>query len=284
MSKVLIIKSGHSETWINDSNAIVSFGDVFRSTTLLQNFLNDEITWLGSVESRKLLPDRNNFIFIDMSKSLVNFESYDLVINLEKNNQLRQIPFQKLSRFCGFFFDSERQQWLFQNIQKEIFTLDSWIAFCESAGVIKWGEKLHFMLGANVQNTLGCIQNHQLPVFDFGLNWQVGKKWPLKQIGMEKWNNIHSILSKNYSVSWQEGFDSLEEYQNWIGKNRVLITLDSLGMHLSLAMKKPTLAIFTATSSEDVDSNPVSLFYTTSPADINFNFIAESAINLLDGK
>lgn len=289
MNRVLIIKSGHSESWIDDRSNVVSFGDVFRTTTILKNFLNDNIDWLGSRETVDLLNCTSSSVnFLNMFDENIlqlNLKAYSQVINLEKHPLLQNVSFKELPEFCGFFYDAQKAEWIIQNFEKQHFSLPEWNYYCEKHGANTWGQKLQFLLGSKLGDTLGQIQeknDHML--YDFGLNWQVGSKWPSKQIGMQNWKIIEAILLKTYTVSWQEGFDSINQYQAWIRKNRVLITLDSLGMHLSLALKKPTLAIFTATSADEVDSNEHSFFYKTSHADIDFNFIADSAIKLLNGK
>ena len=54
------------------------------------------------------------------------------------------------------------------------------------------------------------------------------------------------------SVTWQEGSDNLNDYIDWINSSRLILTGDSLGMHLGLALKKKVVAIFGPTHSENI--------------------------------
>ena len=53
--------------------------------------------------------------------------------------------------------------------------------------------------------------------FDVGLNYEVGKKWPLKAMPIKKWKKLsHKLENKNIKVSWQEGLNSIYDYIEWI--------------------------------------------------------------------
>jgi len=85
--------------------------------------------------------------------------------------------------------------------------------------------------------------------YDIGLNYQVGNKWPSKCWSMDKWKMLDMELGKNYSVSWQQGLDDMEQYFEWINSCKLLVTNDSFGLHLAIAMKKKVVGIFTSTTS-----------------------------------
>ncbi len=61
-------------------------------------------------------------------------------------------------------------------------------------------------------------------------------------------------------MSWQEGLDSLEEYIDWINSSKLIITQDSLGMHLAMALEKKQIALFGATGFEEVYSYGETIF------------------------
>jgi heptosyltransferase-2 len=86
--------------------------------------------------------------------------------------------------------------------------------------------------------------------FDVGLNCHVGSKWPTKAWPVDNWLRLEALLGRaGFSVTWQEGRSDLDEYMDWINACRTVVTCDSLGMHLGLAMKKKVVALFGPTPS-----------------------------------
>jgi heptosyltransferase II len=90
------------------------------------------------------------------------------------------------------------------------------------------------------------------PKFDLGLNWKVGAKWPSKSWPFSNWEEIHNRVKENYSVSFQEGFDDIPAYIAWIQSCRTLLTHDSLGLHIGLALGKKMVALFGPTKSSEI--------------------------------
>ena len=86
---------------------------------------------------------------------------------------------------------------------------------------------------------------------DIGFNYLVGNKWPLKGWPMEYWKKLEKQIGPKYSVSWQRGRDNMEEYFEWIKSCRVLVTNDSFGMHIAIALKKKFVAIFGPTHCQE---------------------------------
>jgi heptosyltransferase-2 len=67
------------------------------------------------------------------------------------------------------------------------------------------------------------------------------------------WQALAKLCDEhNISYSFQEGFDDLNEYMNWIASNEILVSCDSLGLHLALAMQKRALGLFGPTRESDV--------------------------------
>jgi len=80
--------------------------------------------------------------------------------------------------------------------------------------------------------------------FDIGFNHQVGNKWPLKGWPPKSWERLEALIGSHYSVSWQQGQNDMEEYFEWIQSCRLIVTNDSFGMHIAMALKKKFVAIF----------------------------------------
>jgi heptosyltransferase-2 len=87
-TKVLIIKTGYSETFTPEISDVVSLGDVFRTTALLHLYKGQHVTWLTAEKAIPLLQD-NPYITELLPYNLTNVlklqdEQFDIVINLEK--------------------------------------------------------------------------------------------------------------------------------------------------------------------------------------------------------
>jgi heptosyltransferase-2 len=108
---------------------------------------------------------------------------------------------------------------------------------------IEW-KKQEYILG---------YQARPIANFDIGLNYQVGTKWPRKAMPMAKWKNLAKQLEKaGYTVSWQQGLADLEQYIDWLDSCRVIITHDSLGLHLGLALRKKIIGLFGPTDPQEI--------------------------------
>ncbi|MFH1026890.1 MAG: glycosyltransferase family 9 protein, partial [Pseudomonadota bacterium] len=89
--------------------------------------------------------------------------------------------------------------------------------------------------------------------YDIGFNYEVGSKWPIKGMPIELWQELEQyFLATGYTVSWQEGKANLHEYMDWINSCRLLISNDSLGMHLAFALKKKVIGLFGPTDASEV--------------------------------
>ena len=235
MTRVLLIKTGETETFAGAVAGLPSLGDVLRATVLLHAFAGDEVTWITSRSAAPLL-ERNALVartLLDDEVADDELAGFDVLVNLEKTGrwidraQRAAIP----SKFGFPWFEASLlekgtgwQRGLYSSIGK------SWN-----------GEE--YVLGA-------VAPSHDSQV---GLNWQVGGRWPTKAWPLERWQRLAAELSARCTVSWQEGFDDLHQYMRWIAGCGSLITTDSLGMHLAIAMKKPVLALFGPTPHWEVD-------------------------------
>ena len=88
--------------------------------------------------------------------------------------------------------------------------------------------------------------------YDIGFNWATGGKWQNKSWPKEYWQKLESLLKGKYSINWQQGLGNLNDYIDWINSCRLIVTNDSLGMHLGIALKKKIVALFGPSSSNEV--------------------------------
>lgn len=233
--KTLIIKTGLHETFDTETRLpIFSFGDVLRSTVVL-HLISGEHEWLAPPQMDLLLTSTKR---VDKVDSL----EIDLIINLENNEEYFSLM---RKTDLGFF----KKDHLRLKSREEI----NLVHFNEIHAGKNWSEKLFIILGASWKNERPKLEVPNLnPESDFGFNWQVGPKWAHKDWGKENWKEVHRLLSKDYSISWQEGFDSLQLYLDWIKNQRVLFTHDSLGLHIAQALRIPVVALFGPTSMTDI--------------------------------
>ncbi len=245
--KILIVKTGETESFDLSSKhlGIISLGDVVRTSTLLHAFKDDDVTWFTSQDAEKLLRGIPG-LSVKTALDELEMNSFDLVINLERTPAILA-HLKPNSKMCGFVSG----EGLF--IDGKSFKLNDWLGL-ESIRSLNWSEKLYALVGKKWRGEnyilpremfLSSLENE----FDIGLNWQVGSKWPTKKWHQAHWEKLHSLFSDTHTVSWQQGFDDLSEYMNWINSCKVLITHDSLGLHIARALNKKIIVLFGPTSS-----------------------------------
>nr|BDT30104.1 lipopolysaccharide heptosyltransferase family protein [Bacteriovorax sp. HI3] len=237
--KTLIIKTGHTETFDAhpEHTHIVSLGDVLRTTVLLEVFKNEHVTWFTSKEAALLLSKNQKIKKLTTDFSDIENEHFDLILNLERTDEiLEMISHLKTSALLGF---SDKNLPDF------------------SSKKMNWSEKLFTLIGKKWTNETYSF-DWELPAtsssrLKIGLNWKVGQKWPGKSWPLENWEALEKLLQSDFDISWQEGFHNLSEYIKWISSCDYIVTHDSLGLHLALAMKRPFAALFGPTSSHEID-------------------------------
>jgi heptosyltransferase-2 len=260
MKKILLIKMGYSETLDSETSKIVSLGDVLRCTVVLEplkkKYPDSELTWLVSKEALPLVSHNDQIdrllVWDEFIPYTLMLEKYDMVINLEK-----------ISGICALtdMIDAwEKRGFRFNSQTGDFDTyLQSQIAkdYIKNKDLHKtvWQKVIIEMIG---EEWLG--QKYSLGYkpttkeeYDVGFNFNVGKKWPTKGMPVDKWKELEDKLGlNNYTVTWQEGLDSIYDYIDWINKVKVLISSDSLGLHIALALGKKVIGIFGPTSHEEV--------------------------------
>lgn len=256
--KVLIIKVGYSETLDPEISNVTSYGDVLRTTVLLNLYKKDHVTWLVDENAYPILknnPYIDRVLIYDLTSVLqLQAEHFDTVINLEKVPGLCVLADQVTAwRRYGFRFDVKKgEAEAYEGTQNAL-------SVCSSEKKKKknhryWQEHLFEMVGAKWQGEeyifgFGVEGEEK---FDIGLNYQVGNKWSSKSWAMDNWKRLDNALKKDYSVSWQQGLDDMEDYFEWINKCRLIVTNDSFGLHLAIALKKKVVAVFGSTGANEI--------------------------------
>lgn len=261
-TKILIIKLGYSETLDPEIGRTPSLGDVVRTTPILwalkEKYPDSHITWLVSEQAESLLIGNKSIDRILVWDSFVPFqlmkEKFDVLINLEKISGICAIA-DMIDAWVkyGFRFDSYTG---YYNAYEKGLDFISYIEdkkSNESKGY--WQQVLIEMLGVPWREqtySLGYIPK-TVESFDIGFNHEVGSKWPFKALPMGHWKELEfSLLNLGYSVTWQKGQENLHDYMDWINSCRMIITNDSLGLHLGFLYNKKIIGLFGPTDPKEV--------------------------------
>lgn len=255
--KTLIIKLGHSETLLSESKSFPSLGDVFRTTVVLHLLKSHHVTWLTDAAAIPLL-DGNPHIerllpFDHLTALQLENEQFDKVINLEKIPGVCALA-DRISAWSHFGFRLNRETGQPDAYDEANEALV--IATREDVKKLNnkpWAAILFAMLGAkwNGENCILGYKPTSRVQYDLGFNTHVGKALPVKAWPTSHWQELDSLAGKRYSVGWQQHLNDLRGYMEWIHACRMLITNDSLGMYLGVAMGKKVLGIFGPTSASE---------------------------------
>ncbi len=262
-TKILIIKLGYSETLDQEIGIIPSLGDVLRTTPILwgikEKYPDCHITWLVSREAVPLLADNKFIDRLMIWDEFVPFqlmrEKFDVLINLEKIPGVCALS-DMIDAWVKYGFRFESVSGTYHAYEKGL----NFINYIKDKQTGKkttdyWQQVLIEMLGVKWKGQ-GYILGYEPKskvTYDIGFNFNVGKKWQTKAIQIEKWKELENrLMELGYSISWQEGLKDLNGYIDWINSCRLLITQDSLGLHIALALKKKMIGLFGPTDAQEI--------------------------------
>lgn len=254
MKEILIIKLGYTETLDSSAGTYTSLGDVFRTTVLLHFFKRCRVSWLVDRAAAPLLEGnpRISEIFIYGKKSIARLRGrrFDTVINLERREDVFALC-GTLS--CRRFFGFRKERGTVVSACARLSKLSSdplsrrrnracWQKVLARAIGKEWTGQ-PYLLGYKPRGNVRA---------DVGFNWATSVKWENKSWPREQWEELERRIRSRHSLSWQKGLKSLREYMDWIHSCRVLVTSDSLGLHLALAMGKRVVVLFGPTPAHEV--------------------------------
>lgn len=257
MNKVLIIKTGFSETLDQEVSRTCSLGDVLRTTVVLHHFKthNSHVTWLVDEKAYPLLegnPMIDRILFCDpISLMQLQHESFDVVANFEKVPGLCALGDSiKAWKRYGFRFDDRSGKARGYDGSERVFQV-AYDPEMKRTHRDPWQKILMEMIGAKwdgQEYVLGYRPGSE-ECYDVGFNHAVGSKWPEKAWPTAKWEALSNLLET--APGWQKGFDNLHNYMEWIASCKTIVTTDSLGLHIALAMKKRVIALFGPTNANE---------------------------------
>lgn len=261
-TKILIMKLGYSETLDSEITRIPSLGDVLRTTPILwalkEKYQDSHITWLVDRQAEPLLRGNHLIDRILIWDEFVPFqlmkEKFDVLINLEKIPGVCALSdiIDAWVKY-GFRFDGingtyhayERGLDFIDYIEKKKIgkSRDCWQKILIQMMGAEWKGQ-EYIIGYNPKST---------KTFDIGLNYTVGSKWPHKAMPVERWRELEDMLVKEgRKVSWQQGVDDLYKYIDWINSCGIIVSNDSLGLHIAFALKKKVVGLFGPTDSKEI--------------------------------
>ena len=257
--KVLIIKLGYSETLDPEIGRVPSLGDVMRTTVILHCFKSGyHVTWLTDESAYPLLkgnPYIDRILFFNLTTTLqLQAERFDKVVNLEKVPGLCALAdsINAWSKY-GFRFDPDAGEARSYEGSHDAFKVYTDINKKRNAKRV-WQDVLFEMLGKRWRGEnyiLGYKPVSRIK-YQIGLNYLVGTKWPNKVWPKQNWDELQALLEADgYAVSLQQGRNNIEAYLEWINSCGVLVTHDSLGLHIAIALQKRIVALFGPTSAKE---------------------------------
>lgn len=262
--RVLIVKTGHGETLDPENGGVISLGDILRSTVLLNLFPAAEYatTWVVSGAGAPLLAN-NPFIShlvvvdsLDLTELRLPYREYEIVVNLEKDPRMcRALDAVPAEIRYGYGLSGDGSV-VMSSDAPEVQAMIHDPSFKKHQGR-SWSELLYRILGRDYDGAPYVVQAPSRPPrWDVGLNHLVGSKFPLKAWPKGHWEQLAEGLSEHASVCWQQSANDLNGYIDWISSCRVIVTNDSLGLHLAMALGRGVVAMFGPTVATEVDQMP----------------------------
>lgn len=257
--KVLIVKLGITETIDHEINfASISLGDVFRTTVILHAFENWNVTWLTSREGAPLLRDNpyiHRVMIYDLRSVLqLKAEYFDVVVNLEKIPGICAFVDSIYAwRRYGFKFDNRTgQAEVYEHAYEVLANSDD--PTLRKRMKKHWAQMLYGMIGEkwNEESYILGYKPKTTAIYDVGFNTNVGKRWPNKPWSMDNWKKLEKLIGSTYSISYQQSLNDIYGYIDWLNSCRLIVTNDSLGLHLAVALRKKIIALFGPTSAKEV--------------------------------
>tara|TARA_Y100000034_G_scaffold45936_1_gene56481 strand:+ start:11847 stop:12800 length:954 start_codon:yes stop_codon:yes gene_type:complete len=263
--RVLIIKTGYSEILdVENHLKRVSLGDILRSTVLLNIYKKDEVTWLTDKSAFSLLKQNkyiDRLLYLDFENAMhLLDEEFDTLINLEKDTDICKFA-NKVNAWNKKGFRFDRRSGKTEAFDNAFDILSLSVSPHLKKNNLQTAQKLLFKVVGKEWNgeeyILGYKSNNN-EIYDVGLNTQIGPKWPIKSWSKKNWDKLETLLIKDgLKVSRQDKqsdgiLTNLDQYIGWINSCSLIVTNDSLGMHLGIALKKKILGLFGPTPYKEV--------------------------------
>lgn len=264
--RVLILKTGYSEFLFNNQEKLMrpSLGDVLRITPILNVYKDDYVVWVTDEKAFPLLqgsPYIKELLPLDFTTAMYLLDKeFDTVINLEKNIDICKLS-NKIGawRKYGFRFDKQTNQVEAYDRALEILTYSSNIEVKKETK--KTVQELLFEMVGEKWNGEEYVLGYKpktKETYSICLNTNVGEKWPVKAWPSKNWDKLETMLIKdNFKVERQDKqpkniLTNLCDYIDWINSSKLVVSNDSLGLHLGIALKKKVIGLFGPTTGKEL--------------------------------
>ncbi len=230
-----------------------AIGDVLRTTPILWNFCKADVVWVTEKPAFALLR---------------NIPGVKKIVAISDLAQIKQLVFDEIYNFdedqracllANALPADKKKGFTFKNGSYQPFDADAEYAFALSKNdelKFKLNQKTYQQLIFEMAGFLWKGQDYLLGYrprskikYDIGINYRVGKKFPNK--AWPHWKRLAKLLN---SACLQTEFKTLEGYMDWINSCRIIVTGDSLGMHLALALKKKVVILMGSTSWNEIET------------------------------
>ena len=238
----LIIKSSYSQ--LANGELKSNYGDLVR-TAILAQCIDGDYLWLTEARSIPLLK------WIIDPKKIIAYEDFNGVpSDLEIYSADNYVPSEDIynqleGNWHGYIWDKAK-------LVVENDKIRDTVAYSEPKSDTSWQQSLVEGMGFPWEEQdypTPPVKN--LETVDIGLNWNVHPDWTSKMWPEGYWNSLMKNLSRDYSVSWQRGLNDFDEYMEWMNSCRLIITVETLGLHLASALKKQIIALLGPVSSSE---------------------------------
>lgn len=244
MPSMLIVKIGAS-------------GDVVRTTSLLHISGGWDVDWFVGKENRQLLPHSLIRNIITDARQIPEHTTYDRVISLEDDPAIIREIFARIdAREVFGSFVNKKAEMDYTEDSSTWFDMSLISKFgIEKANELKLANRLSYQ--EILFNSMGhdfrgesYILPSPLPSSDLRGDIAVapiaGKRWPMKN--WFYFNDLISLLSRDFKVNILPERPTILEHAGDISNHSLVISNDSLPMHLALGLGLPAVAFFTCTS------------------------------------
>ncbi len=249
MQRILIIKTGAA-------------GDVVRTTSLL-HVLDGSIAWVVNPEYADLLPvhdPRLEIIDLHSAGDKIGDRKFDLVISLEENEYCAKLASSiKADHLIGIFwienriaYTKETEDWFDMSLvsTKGKGEADK----MKENNTNSFQSFLFKMIGKEFSGEPYLINNSRLEnkeSLTIGIEKRVGPVWPNKAWGGYE-DLVDQLKIEGYTIKIFEQQKRILDYMLQVESCSCIISGDTLAMHLALAYRIPSIAIFNCTSPNEI--------------------------------
>lgn len=244
-----------------------AMGDVLRTTPLLR-VIEGNVCWITQKECIPLLAPGNNLkkvIDINYAQEQLRNISFDLVICLDDDIKAAELAtkFDDGSLIGSFVDVSGRLA--YTDSSKEWFDMGLISKLGKEKGddlkkrnSKTYQEIIFGMIGKEFKGEEYLInfngklkKNKKKKEVFIGIESRADDRWPTKQ--WNKYEQLSEILRKDgLSVKFFQQRETINEYTNDLSECDLIITGDTLALHIALALKIKVVTIFTCTSPAEI--------------------------------